>query len=978
VLWWLLALLLIAIPWSLYFILSWPIWIPIVATASIVVIGVLILIIRRVRQSTSAKALERAIAQQGAQQAMNARPERRAEIQELQKQVQTGINALKQSKLGSGKRGGAAALYSLPWYVIIGPPGAGKTTALKHSGLVFPYADPNGGGGVRGVGGTRNCDWWFTNEAILLDTAGRYTTESDDRDEWISFLGMLRRFRSRQPINGILVAISVAELIDANEQQLDETAKKLRARIDEVMTQLQMIVPVYLLFTKVDLIAGFNEFFGDLRKSDRSQALGSTFKLDLPKNDPGKLFEQEFDTICKQLHARSLKRLAMERNREARERIYQFPLEFAGMRRNLMELVATTFQVNAFQGTPIFRGFYFTSGTQEGKPLDRVLGRMGAAMGIRPPETAMQRVVESKSYFLHDVFMNIVFPDGSIAARSAGELRRQAIMRVTVSLAALVLGLTFAIPGLVSFVNNRKFLRDTEDRVKATAGVTWGDGKPANEKVTLLNPVLERLQDLDHYEQDGPPFGMGWLMYQGPTIYRPTMTSYVAHLTRGFVGPCKQRLEEKLKNVKGNEYLKERELLKTYLMLSDTENLDVEWATGKFTVLWSELLRATTNINELDLRKLLSGHVRYYLTLLKNKKVSPLEPNQKLIDTTRKTLQDVPVTKRYYDLFVNSTIDERYDEAAENSRANRKFPPITIGDLFGNRPELLKAITSARYAKEKIWKEVDGPYTDKGHWKVARNIAEGAGLLEREQWVVPLGPEERGDRVPANLKRLAVDYDQLAIAQWDDWMADVQVKSPATVKEAIDLYVELVKPEYAYLRILRSVEDHTQYTDKKKKEWENEELERWGNQRVNQRASGAAGGLRFNIDLRRLGDRISTVPGVFKRTVEFGVPQSTTRDNDAPVTDTSLSKYITIIDNVRDAMRRQYDVNPNVDPRMFNDVLSDATQKAQALLEPYDDHAKQLLAPLLLTPLKIVQTRIGPGGATKVAMPGGVQFPKRK
>src|SRR5205085_467962 len=97
---------------------------------------------------------------------------------------------------------------------------------------------------------------------------------------------------------------------------------------------------------------------------------GTTFKLDMPKAQPGQLFDAEFDTLVKQIHARSLKRLAQERSREARERIYQYPLEFAGVKRNLSELIATIFMVNAFQGTPIFRGFYFTSGTQEGKPLD--------------------------------------------------------------------------------------------------------------------------------------------------------------------------------------------------------------------------------------------------------------------------------------------------------------------------------------------------------------------------------------------------------------------------------------------------------------------------------------------------------------------------------------------------------------------------------------------------------------------------------
>ena len=191
--------------------------------------------------------------------------------------------------------------------MIVGPPGAGKTTALKHSGLVFPYSSGSGGG-VRGVGGTRNCDWWFTNEAILLDTAGRYTTEQDDRDEWLSFLQFLLKYRNKRPINGILVAISITDIIDATEQQIEVTGKKLRARIDEVMTQLHMVVPVYVLFTKVDLIAGFNEFFGDMKKSDRQQPWGATLKLTADKTNPAALFEAEFDGLIKQVHAKEIGR----------------------------------------------------------------------------------------------------------------------------------------------------------------------------------------------------------------------------------------------------------------------------------------------------------------------------------------------------------------------------------------------------------------------------------------------------------------------------------------------------------------------------------------------------------------------------------------------------------------------------------------------------------------------------------------------
>jgi type VI secretion system protein ImpL len=976
--WWILSLLLIGIVWALWWVLELALWIPIATSAAVVLLTIGVFVFVKIRAARAANALEKAIAQQGAQQALNARPERRAEIQELQKQVSQGISALKSSKLGAGKKSGAAALYSLPWYVIIGPPGAGKTTALKHSGLVFPYADPSGGG-VRGVGGTRNCDWWFTNEAILLDTAGRYTTEQDDREEWLSFLQMLLRYRSRQPLNGILVAVSVSDLIDANEQQIEAMGKKIRARVDEVMTQLHMILPVYVLFTKCDLIAGFSEFFGDLRKSDRAQAWGTTLRLDMPKNDPGRIFDAEFDILCKQVHGRALKRLAVERSREAREKLFQFPLEFAGIKRNLSELVANIFMVNAFQGTPLLRGFYFTSGTQEGRPLDRVLGRMGQAMGIRPPEQAAQQVVESKSYFLYDVFMNVVFPDGSIAARSQSEIRRQLVMRLAISVAALALAVIVAIPSVLSFFSNRAFLKETEERAKAAAVINWADGRPATEKLTLLQPVLERLQEIDGFKENGVPWGMGFTMYQGDEVYRPTVRVYVSNLQQGFVLPCQQRLETRLKGANGTAYLRERLDLKTYLMLSDVEHLDVEWATGRLTSLWAEILRPTTNIPEVDLKKQIVAHVKYYLTLLKLGKVTPVPPNADLVEKVRKILQAVPVPTRYYEMFVNSLIDEKYDEAGDNTRDNQKFPPVTLQGMFADRPDVLKVMTSARFVKEKRWQEVDGPYTDKGHYAVLQQIEAGENLLMFEQWVVPLTADERGDKVVTHLANLAQDYDTRYINQWTDWFKDVTVVAPATVKEAVEVYGTLVRPEWPYLRVLRQVEDHTQWKKGKAAAiLDNKGVTDQANAKLNQAISSKTGGIRVGVDIKdinKIGNKTSTVPMIFKKTMEFGVPGDTRA---GPITDTPLAKWISTLEALRGEMIKAQDLGEGADKRALQERLLEAAKQSESLLQPLDDKARELLRPLLLTPLQILGTpKLPPPPIGGRFPPGGGRIPGR-
>ncbi|MBL9024564.1 MAG: type VI secretion system membrane subunit TssM [Myxococcales bacterium] len=984
-LWIILSGLLILIAWALWWVLGWGTTIPILATTVVVLGLATIFFVKWLLARRAAQKLEGAIAQQGNQQALNARPERRAEIQELQKQLSAGISALKTSKVGrSGKRG-TAALYSMPWYMIIGPPGAGKTTALKHSGLVFPFQGGTGGG-VRGVGGTRNCDWWFTNEAILLDTAGRYTTEQDDRDEWLSFLQFLRKYRPNRPINGIIIAISITELLDAGEQQIEATGKKLRARIDEVMTQLQMQVPVYLLFTKVDLIAGFVEFFGDMKKSDRAQPWGATLKLDLPKNEPGKVFDAEFDNLVKQLHARSLRRMVMERSREAREKIYQYPIEFMGLKKQLSDLIAVTFAPNAFQGTPTFRGFYFTSGTQEGKPMDRVLGRMSAAMGIRPAEVQQQAGVESKSYFLHDVFMNIIFPDGDIAARSASEIRRQLLMKFMVAMATLALALILGLPAYRSFSNNKEFLATAEDRATKAAAVNWTDGGRPSEKFPAMKPLLEQLRQLDRYDTEGVPWGMGWGMFMAERTRGPLTRVYVSQMQTAFVVPVKAKLESELKVADGSKYLEHWRLLKLYLMLADIEHLDVEWATGRYTARWvQEMKNAAPDLSDSELKDLARPHVQYYFELLKAKRVVPMTLDKDLIERVRAALQKVPIPQRYYDMFVNSLIDERIDEAGDKTIDNLVFPPKQLPLLFPDRTEVLKYFESRKYRETKEYQQVLGPYTEKGRAAVMELIKNAGGFLEAEAWVVPMTKEEAADKVPKYVNAVSKQYENEYIKQWTEFFADIKVKTPTTAEEAIDLYRVTSTTPYPVARLIEILEDQTQWKSANPLEG-NDAIAREANRRFNNRLMMYSQGIRFDIDLRSISKDLDIIPQKFRKTTEFikGMKAQGTGG------DSRAFLYGEITKRLREKIIQEKNKDPALDLRKLNDEMDKARKEAEQLLEGYDETAKALLRPLLLDPLQVgVRPTLSnpgvdpgslkpgdkpPGGA--LPAPGGWKMPK--
>src|SRR3990172_3900270 len=157
--------------------------------AALLVIGFLLyLLIKKLRAKKNARMLEKFLNQQADDQLLSARPDVQDELAAIKEKLNKAIGILKKSRMAKGRRG-AEALYVLPWYMIIGPSASGKSTAIRNSGLHFPPVDPDSEdpGKVKGLGGTRNCDWWFTNEGIILDTAGRYTLSpnvQEDREEW--------------------------------------------------------------------------------------------------------------------------------------------------------------------------------------------------------------------------------------------------------------------------------------------------------------------------------------------------------------------------------------------------------------------------------------------------------------------------------------------------------------------------------------------------------------------------------------------------------------------------------------------------------------------------------------------------------------------------------------------------------------------------------------------------------------------------
>ncbi|QEN85233.1 type VI secretion system membrane subunit TssM [Labrys sp. KNU-23] len=475
-------------------------------------------------------------------------------------------------------------LYELPWYLIVGPPGAGKTTALMNCGLKFPLAAHTGP--IAGSGGTRYCDWWFTEDAVFIDTAGRYTTQDSDteadRKSWLSFLDLLKRHRERQPINGVLVAISIGDLLSMKEAELGAHAVAIRKRLAELNNRLQVDFPVYVIFTKADLVAGFMEYFGNLDPEERKAVWGATFQTKNKKENRVGDVGPEIDLLVSRLSAELPDRLQEEPDPISRVRLTGLPSQLAALKPVITRFLNQIFEPTRYQTSAALRGFYLTSGTQEGTPIDQLLGSLSRDLGLQAG-ASLAYSGRAKSFFLEHLLTKVVFGEAGWVSTNAAAVRRKILLQT--SGYVLVAGVTLAALGgwLTSYYGNKALIDRTDVAAAAYASDTAALLKedPVNDAdfLKIVGP-LGKLRDfpwgydkLETEPQINETLGLG----QHKRVGTASVAAYRDGLDRLLRPRILFHLEKRLADLQDQpEQLYEP--LKVYMMLGGDPTIPVDTA----------------------------------------------------------------------------------------------------------------------------------------------------------------------------------------------------------------------------------------------------------------------------------------------------------------------------------------------------------------------------------------------------------------
>ncbi len=722
------------------------------------------------------------------------------EAQLLAQRFDQAVARLKASR-GRSWAGGGQQLYELPWYMFIGAPGSGKTTALLNAGLQFLLGDGKGGkdeasAKVKGVGGTRNCEWWFTQDAVLIDTAGRYATQDSDQDvdasAWDNFLALLKKTRPRQPINGVLLTVNVQDLLQQGPAERAEHAARLRARLGELHTKLGLRPPVYVLVTKADLIGGFNESFEALNKEEREQVWGFTLPPEADGSEGSDLmsaFPAQMQALQQRLVQQLVDRLEGERDVLRRGAIFAFPQELAAFTPLLGDFLRQVFAGGGtLEAAARVRGLYFTSGTQEGSPIDRVMGSLGRSFGIDARAAAIAPG-RGKSFFLHRLLKNVVFAERGLGTLDLKAERRRHALRITAMAAMGVLATAVIVGWAVSRARNLDHAAQVAAKLPEVKQAVATLPPPTTADVSPLPLPLATLRDAARTEGvnlDDPPLLNGLGLYQGDKLDAGAQIAYHRLLGKTLAPRVARRLEEQLRSAGRDNLEQAYESLKAYLMLHEPANFDAAslqtWVAADWDASYPRMAP--------DQRAELDRHLAALLAQGAPRAVAARDDN--LVAGVREMLVAFPLEYRVL------------------SRIKRQWRPGTLPDFTAAGAAGPNAAQVFRRASgEPLTQGISGLFTRDGYRRhLLPAIEQTAPQLAREEsWVLGLAADparlraaQPGGAVHDRIRRL---YFEDYIKTWDAYLAEVRLVPLADPDQALAvsrLLAAVDSPMTAFLR----------------------------------------------------------------------------------------------------------------------------------------------------------------------------------
>lgn len=584
------------------------------------------------------------------------------------KEFKTAIKSYLKS-MKSGRLFINHVLYDIPWFMITGPENSGKSTALAASGLNFQFRYPrdNGGENLSGI------KWFSGINAIWIDFPGKIIN-SENTELFESVYQSLAKIRRKRPVDCIICIIDIGCIINGSQQSIRKTALDLRNKFDEMIRYWGIELPVFCIFSRMDSMSGFTEFFYDSSVKWSDQFLGATFADEQVNDLPRKKFNKEYDIICSSLKALYLKRSAKESDIIKRRLICRFLIEFEGIKKKVGDFFEELFKDNPCEGKPVFKGFYFVScNTNEIKganPKESVTPSKLSQTIIYHPlnphrNESYYKGIEQKSFrkpgtlFIERLFFE-VFPNGIQVLMKTRRTSKNGLIKYyslcgifSLIFISLVLYLFFSFEGAQKLYD------------KINENVTLISAKSDNlmDAYTQMQNISEMVERFRTFHQKGVPLSYGIGFIETERTYNKLKRIYFQQAFNLLSVPLAAYLESGIKNISATgynltfeNYLSLYRYLKTYLSISEevAENRSRIDTMIIREIIENDFCPAMLNLKRvkrfpMNIETILKKNIGLYSYFLKTSEMPLIQQNPFLVKQARNRLAQIPDAKVIYE-----------------------------------------------------------------------------------------------------------------------------------------------------------------------------------------------------------------------------------------------------------------------------------------------------------------------------------------
>ncbi len=716
------------------------------------------------------------------------------------------------ARLASSNAAKGVRIGSSPVILVLGESGSAKTSVMLQSGLEPELlAGQIYQEGL--VAPTRTANLWYSRNVVFVEAGGGLVPDGKALGRLAAKLkpSAAALTRGEEPGRAVVVCFDCDAFNRAGAHQaVAESARQLRAGLTEIAQTMGVSLPTYVLFTKMDRLPHFTDYFRNLTNEETGQALGFTLPLAAAQVE-GVYAEQqtarltgEFERLFGSLASWRLEYLSRETDASRLPAVYEFPREFRKIRPLAVQFLVDLCRPSQLSVGPFLRGAYFTgvrpiiindaspvvsaptpSSGHRAESAATTLFRPGMMEPApAPAPQAFARKVP-QWLFLGHVFNDVLLADQA-AIRAGGDSAGRSFKRRLLFASAAALCGLLSIAFTVSFVRNRSLETQVREESRAIAAVDTPAGAATMDSLRHLDRLREAVATMIEYQRDGAPWSYRWGLYAGNAMLPEAQRLYFDRFRALLLAPTQGEILRSLRGLpssNGPEYGPTYDALKAYIITtSHPEKSTVAFLPAQLQKWWGESRGVETERLQLARRQF-----DFYAGVLPAGNPYPGGGDEAAIAHARAYLAQFADLERVYAFMLAET-----SKGIPAVNFNRQYP--------GSAGVVVES------------HEVPGAFSKNGWAAMKDALAHADRYVFGEQWVL-------GDRGAANLDLAKLTQDLRAryysdfVKEWRAYIKSATVVRYAGLKDASQKLIQLSGNQSPLLELLSLAAQHTAVDD---------------------------------------------------------------------------------------------------------------------------------------------------------------------